>query len=130
MITAGIDLASQTANTASCLIVWSDDRARVEELVVGVDDDSILEVLQKVDKLGIDVPLGWPIAFADAVAAHSRDGSWPSEYLHSDSRRYRLRCTDLWIWEHLSMPQPLSVSADRIAVPAMRAASLLSRASN
>jgi predicted RNase H-like nuclease len=37
-----------------------------------------------------------------------------------------LRRTDLWAWRQLGFPPPLSVSTDRIALPAMRAASLLS----
>lgn len=127
MITAGIDLASQSTRTAVCVIDWSSDRANVTELTVGVDDLAIVEIIANVDKVGIDVPLGWPSAFADAVAQHTLDGSWPADYVHSDSRAFRLRRTDHWVWEMLGMPQPLSVSADRIAMPAMRAAAVLSR---
>jgi predicted nuclease with RNAse H fold len=129
VITAGVDLSSQPAHTAACEIEWSDSRARITELTVGVDDDEIVRLVGRVDRLGIDVPLGWPIAFADAVARHSRDGSWPPDYEHSDSSAYRLRRTDIWVWNTLGMSQPLSVAADRIALPAMRAAALLSRLS-
>jgi predicted nuclease with RNAse H fold len=127
MITAGIDVASQTAHTAACVIEWADDRARVTRLSVGVDDDSITELITGVDKVGIDAPLGWPIAFADAITQHTRDGSWPSTYQHADTSAFRLRATDLWVWKKLGMPPPLSVSTDRIALPAMRIAALLSR---
>jgi predicted nuclease with RNAse H fold len=127
MITAGVDLASQPAHTAACLIEWSDQLANVGSLSVGIDDDAILRLIRTADKLGIDVPLGWPIAFADAVGRHSLDGSWPLGYSHSDSTSFRLRRTDLWLWQTLRMSQPLSVAADRIALPAMRAAALLSR---
>jgi predicted nuclease with RNAse H fold len=127
MITAGVDLSSQPANTAACVIEWSDHRAKVGSLSVGIDDDAIVRLITTVDKLGIDVPLGWPIAFADAVGRHSLDGSWPLGYSHSESRSFRLRRTDIWLWQTLRMSQPLSVAADRIALPAMRAASLLSR---
>jgi predicted nuclease with RNAse H fold len=127
MITAGVDLSSQPANTAACVIEWSDHRATVGSVSVGIDDEAILRLITTVDKLGIDVPLGWPIAFADAVSRHSLDGSWPPEYSHSQSRSFRLRRTDLWLWQTLRMSQPLSVAANRIALPAMRTASLLPR---
>jgi predicted nuclease with RNAse H fold len=127
MLTAGVDLASQTAHTASCTIEWSDGRATVTGLAVDVDDDTITSLISAVDKLGIDTPLGWPIAFAEAVGLHSREGSWPSTYLHADTRAMRYRRTDLWLWNRLEMSPPLSVSTDRIALPAMRAAALLAR---
>jgi predicted nuclease with RNAse H fold len=126
MITAGVDLASQAAKTAACVIDWSDQRATVVELTLGVDDDSISALITRVDKLGIDVPLGWPIAFAEAVVGYSVDGSWPTEYRHTDNANYRYRRTDLWVWKNLGTSPPLSVSADRISLPAMRAAALLS----
>ncbi len=126
MITAGVDLSSQAAKTAACVIDWSDHRATVTELTLGVDDDSISALIGRVDKLGIDVPLGWPIAFADAMSDYSSDGRWPMEYRHTDNVSYRYRRTDL-LWKELGTSPPLSVSADRIALPAMRAAALLSR---
>jgi predicted nuclease with RNAse H fold len=126
VITAGVDLSSQDAKTAACVIDWSDHSATVAELALGVDDDAITALVGRVDKLGIDVPLGWPIAFAHAVTAHSNNGSWPAEYRHDDTTAYRLRRTDLWVWKNLGTSPPLSVSTDRIALPAMRAAALLS----
>jgi hypothetical protein len=126
MITAGVDLSSQVLGTASCVIGWSGQRGTVTSLCLGVADADIVELVGGVDKLGIDVPLGWPIAFAEAIAQHSRTGRWPSDYSHTDTTALRLRRTDLWAWKQLGFPPPLSVSTDRIALPAMRAASLLS----
>jgi hypothetical protein len=127
MITAGVDLSSQTAHTASCLIEWSGGGARVSDLALNVDDHAISRLARTVDKLGIDVPLGWPVAFAEAVAEHSRQGAWPVDYDHSDTSAYRYRRTDLWVWKTLQSSPPLSVSTDLIALPAMRAAAMLSR---
>lgn len=127
MITAGVDLSSQPAHTASCVIEWSAGGATVSGLAVGVDDDAIRSLAGEVDKLGLDVPLGWPVDFVAAVADHSRRGSWPAAYDHSDTSAYRYRRTDLWVWKALKTSPPLSVSTDRIALPAMRAAALLSR---
>ena len=127
MITAGVDLSSQDANTAACVIDWSDRSATVTELTVGIADTAITKLASTVDRLGIDVPLGWPMAFADAVSQHSRNGSWPARYRHADTSAFRYRRTDLWVWKNLGTSPPLSVSTDRIALPAMRAAALLSR---
>ena len=126
MITAGIDLSSQTKRTGACVIEWSNGRAKITNLRLGVTDDEIVDLATTADKVGIDAPLGWPVAFVEAVSRHSREGSWPPDYRHADTSRFRLRRTDIWIWKGLGLPQPLSVSADRIALPAMRAAALIS----
>jgi predicted nuclease with RNAse H fold len=127
MLTAGVDLSSQDANTAMCAIEWSGGRATVASLKSRVADHDIVELMGTVDKVGVDVPFGWPVAFVAAVSQHSRDGSWPIGYDHADNRALRFRRTDLWVHEKLGMT-PLSVSCDRIALPAMRAAAFLSRA--
>jgi hypothetical protein len=99
----------------------------VTDLILGVEDDTITKLAVTVDKLGIDVPFGWPIAFTDAVMQHSREGSWPAGYEHGDTSTFRYRRTDLWVWRRLETSPPLSVSTDRIALPAMRVAALFSR---
>jgi len=127
MITAGVDLASQALHTAACVIEWSGGQAAVTNLALDVQDSAIAELISRASKVGIDVPFGWPIAFADAVSQHSRDGLWPLDYRHADNSTYRYRRTDLAVWKMLKTSPPLSVSSDRIAIPAMRAAALLSR---
>ncbi len=110
-----------------CAIEWSAGRATVTLLQSRVADHDIVGLMATADKVGIDVPFGWPVAFAAAVSQHSRHGSWPDGYDHADNRALRFRRTDLWVRETLGLV-PLSVSADRIALPAMRAAAFLSRA--
>jgi predicted nuclease with RNAse H fold len=133
VITAGVDLSSQDAGTAVCVVEWREEsraahrRGSQVRLWVGADDAQVTEVVARSEKVGIDVPLGWPVSFAEAVAGHSCNGSWPPDYRHDDAVNYRLRKTDVWCWKQLHMPPPLSVAADRIAIPAMRAAALLSR---
>ncbi len=126
MRTVGVDLASQPAKTALCEVSWETQPASVAELILGVDDATIGKRIVSADKLGIDVPLGWPLAFVEAVSQHSEDGSWPSAYDHEDTTAVRFRRTDLWLQKELGLHLPLSVSTDRIALPAMRAAALLS----
>jgi predicted nuclease with RNAse H fold len=127
MRTAGIDLSSQDRRTAACIVSWCDGAATVESLHVGVGDAEIVDILGHVDKAGIDVPLGWPSAFVDAVAQHGRAGTWPTDYIHADTKAYRYRRTDLHTWHTVRGAPPLSVSTDRIGIPAMRAAALLSK---
>ena len=69
---------------------------------------------------GIDVPLGWPDAFVTALASYGPGGPW----LRADNQQLRLRATDRFLRERTGIT-PLSVSADKIAAPAMRAADLL-----
>lgn len=127
MRTVGIDLASQDDRTAACVIDWGADGGRVTKLVPnGVSDTDIVHFALAADKVGVDVPFGWPIAFAEAVARHSIDASWPVEYLHAENKAMCYRATDRRVRDLVSL-NPLSVSSDRIALPAMRAAALMSR---
>jgi len=74
--TLGIDLAAQAKETAVCLLTWSDGRATIETLVVGVDDAAILELVRTEDpaKVAIDAPFGWPAPFVAAVSQHASGG--------------------------------------------------------
>jgi hypothetical protein len=85
-----------------------------------VEDAGLERAADGLSKLGVDVPLGWPRAFAAAIAAHEQLGRWPAE----DVRALRFRRTDLVARERTGA-WPLSVSTDRIAIPAFRAARLL-----
>ena len=127
MITGGTDLASQPSRTATCIIEWRSQVAAVEEIFPSLNDGELRHHVGSVDKLGIDIPLGWPIAFVKALEQHSKDGSWPASYNHEGNRDYRLRRTDRWVHETLGFPSPLSVSTNFISIPAMRAAAVLSR---
>jgi predicted nuclease with RNAse H fold len=123
VITAGVDLASQALRTASCEISWSGGVAEVRELTAsGVGDEEILELVGRADKTGLDVPLGWPVAFVDAVSAHHELRAWTG----GTQRALRYRVTDHHVWDATGR-WPLSVSSDLIGVPALRAAALLSR---
>lgn len=133
MRTVGIDLSSQPANTAVCVIEWRKDSAQVLYLKPDVTDEAILDLVaclrnETQDEgdwaIGIDAPFGWPIPFIDFITrsprAEDRLPAWDPE------RRDELylRQTD-----HLVIarggPRPLSVVADRIALAAIRCAGLL-----
>ncbi len=125
--TAGVDLASQDSNTALAEIAWHGDNAVLESVSMGVDNDAIVDVATRVGVIGIDCPLGWPAAFTDFLLA-ARTGSLPADAGASAAEKQRLayRRTDVEVRRVIGR-WPLSVSADRIAYPAMRCAGLLAR---
>jgi predicted nuclease with RNAse H fold len=127
MITLGIDLSSQPKDTAACQIAWNaNGSAKVSEPFTSCDDAKLDELIQQSQVIGIDAPLGWPQGFVEAV------NQWDHAEWNTDLRdELRFRQTDRFVTQffknrkfHLS---PLSVSTDRIALPAMRAMALLKR---
>ncbi|MFC8299501.1 DUF429 domain-containing protein [Micromonospora orduensis] len=128
MLTAGIDLAAEDANTAVAWIRWTATGALLAELAVGVSDDQLLRAASAADKAGIDCPLGWPEPFVEFVIAHHRGNLVaPADMVGRDWRRsLAWRRTDAVTHAVTGRP-PLSVAADRIAHTAMRCAALLAR---
>lgn len=108
-------------------IDWSTQGASVTELVVGAEDEMIVEALLAADKAGVDCPFGWPDLFVSFVSAH-RAGTL--EVHEGPGRRWRrdlaLRVTDQLVQDS-GTGRPLSVSADRIGHTAMRCANLLAQ---
>lgn len=127
MITLGVDLSSMPEGTAVCRIFWKKKRA-VAELPVRPCTDQDLDHLirgiaglPRADVIGIDAPFGWPDAFVSAVT------NWNIDLWDEEVRDHlRFRKTDFVVREHPKL-WPLSVSSDRIALPAMRAMALLRR---
>ncbi len=142
MVTLGVDLAAQDADTGICRVRWADREAAVELAQRGASDEQILDEARAAvaagGAVGVDAPLGWPAAFAAAVAAWAGGGAWPlarspePEARRRQSSLLRLRETDRFVVETTRARgralHPLSVSTDKIGIPAMRAAALLSAA--
>jgi predicted nuclease with RNAse H fold len=137
-VTMGIDLASQPEDTAVCMIRWEDGPPTLLTLCRGrADDGTALHTKwlsttaygirgdygAPITKVGIDAPFGWPEPFLDALAAYRAGPSWPTG-LDNRLDECRLRETDRAVHRR-SRKWPLSVSSDKIAMPAMRCASLL-----
>lgn len=121
MITLGIDLSSMPEGTAVSTIVWTANRARVAPPTINCNDALLDHMIRRADAVGIDAPFGWPRAFVDAVA------SWTAVDWSADGRnRLQFRETDFEVRKTTGR-WPLSVSTDRIALPAMRAMALLQR---
>lgn len=121
MITLGIDLSSQPEKTVACALNWKRGQVVASEPMLRCNDERLAELIQEADIVGIDAPFGWPLDFVAAVT------DWPHEsWTKAHRDRLRFRETDRMIKQRFGI-DPLSVSTDRIALPAMRAMSLLRR---
>ena len=121
MITLGIDLSSQPKGTAACRIEWRKGGAVVRAPREGCTDADLDGLIAEADAVGIDAPFGWPSDFAEGVTAWNHT-AWNNALRD----RMRFRETDRFVHERLRK-WPLSVSTDRVALPAMRAMALLRR---
>jgi predicted nuclease with RNAse H fold len=131
--TIGIDVASQDARTAICGIRWEDGYAEIEPIgTPGASDDQILRSIEGADRVGVDIPLGWPAAFVEAVSRHHQGEVWTAPTDGEGMSALRLRDTDRWVTRQARRPgepsarcHPMSVSTNLIAIPAMRMARVL-----
>ncbi len=129
--TVGIDLAAESSKTGACVVEWDAGRATVTDVIVGsrarpLENADLVELLDAAPAAGIDAPFGWPVAFLRAVVAWSENAKWGVPWTPESRRELRLRETDRWIAGREHQRAPLSVSADSIAVCALRAATVLS----
>jgi predicted nuclease with RNAse H fold len=123
MKTLGVDLAAAAKKTAAAVIEWSGGTARLVHLSLDVSDEEIVRLFGASDMTGIDCPLGWPDAFLPFIAGH-RDFDAGPVLSHDGIEGRRLlayRDTDRFVTGSTGLI-PLSVSADRLAHPAMRCA--------
>jgi hypothetical protein len=121
VITLGIDMSSRPKGTAACAVTWEADGAVALTLSLGCDDEMLSEMIANSHAVGIDAPFGWSAEFAAAVGGWSFT-SWSPEL----RERLCFRETDRVVRETVGR-WPLSVSADRIALPAMCTFALLVR---
>lgn len=124
MRSVGIDLSSEPSGTALAVLVGDPGHARLEQVLVKVDDETLLEELSEADNAGIGCPLGWPDDFLTFLTEH-RDGAVTLREGKGVDRRRDLsqRATDRHV-QKITGVRPQSVSADRIGSVAMRAADL------
>lgn len=118
-------MAAEPKGTALALIDWSEKRASVIHLEVGVTDEQVVSTSRDAVKLGIDCALGWPLEFVDFVNKHSQGSNAVSGDIDW-RRRMAYRETDRAVRE-LTGRWPLSVSTDRLGLTAMRCAGLVSK---
>lgn len=128
MRTIGVDLAASPRTTAVATVTWRDGAAYVDPPDLGCDDERVLALLRGLDpgdRVGVDCPFGWPVAFVAAIAAHARRERWPGRGRPGDEHRRSLwfRETDRRIRAETGR-SPLSVSFDRLGAVAARWAHL------
>lgn len=125
MLTAGVDLAARPAGTGLAAVRWRSGRSKVETLVVGADDDAVVDIALIADRTGVDVPLGWPEDFVAMLQQH-RDGD-QAQFVYADAwTRLAYRETDAFVRERFGV-RPLSVSTDRLGLTALRASAIQAR---
>src|SRR5436190_15722858 len=106
--------------TSACSIDWTLNSAQVKAPEVSCGDHKLHELIREADAVGLDAPFGWPEGFVRAV------NNWTSETWSPELRnRLQFRETDRHVNQQVKKWWPLSVSSDRIALPAMRAMALL-----
>lgn len=128
MFTAGVDLAAEPKGTAIAVLNWLPGAVKLDELLLGVDDDRIVEIAKRVQKIGIDCALGWPIQFIDFLNQQASLTELESIIDGGKDFRRQLsyRETDRQVRE-ITGRWPLSVATDRLGLTAIRASGLLSR---
>lgn len=121
--TLGVDLAAATKKTAVAVIEWGQGSARLAHLALGVADQEIVDLFGSTDMTGVDCPVGWPQALIPFLTGHVEfDGGPVLAYDGIEGRRLlAYRDTDRFVTGRTGLI-PLSVSADRLAHPAMRCA--------
>ena len=120
-------MAAEPKGTALALVEFSEQRAKLILIELGLDDQALLEKTQNADKIGIDCAFGWPIKFSQFITNHQ---DLTNQALIDGGMEYRrelsFRETDREI-KKLTGRWPLSVSTDRLGLTAIRCAGLLSK---
>jgi predicted nuclease with RNAse H fold len=120
----GIDLAADAKSTGVVFVRGAGAAKWMATAATSPStDDALVEAVREVDAVGVDAPLGWPVAFVEAVAAHRRFRPWPGG---GDRSTLTHRDTDRAIRRH-GIRAALSVSADKLGSVAMRCALLQRR---
>ncbi len=105
------------------MIDWTSGGALLVHLALDVNDEEIVDLFGSTDMTGIDCPVGWPNAFLPFLAGHLNFDAHPVlDHDGIEGRRLlAYRDTDRFVTATTGLI-PLSVSADRLAHPAMRCA--------
>ena len=123
-----MDLAAATKKTGVAVIEWAGSSATLVHLALDVDDQQIVHLFGTCDMTGVDCPVGWPDALIPFLTGHLNFDAAP--VLEHDGiagrRLLAYRDTDRFVTKQTGLI-PLSVSADRLAHPAMRCAVIQAR---
>lgn len=127
MYLSGIDLAAEARSTGLATLSVGESSVLVADVAVGVADEQLIEAVTHSAGTGVDVPLGWPMAFVELIQQHANQTlAAPETTAGSWRRTLALRTTDLEVHRRTGLT-PLSVSANLIAYPAFRWAGVEAR---
>src|SRR3546814_15783256 len=108
------------AKTGACEVDWI--AGTVTQLDRPTSDEQRVEAVLSVDMAAIDVPLGWPDAFIDAVVAHRDRRRCAPIAAEPPRARLPVPYRTPHLLTRRSGSQPLSLSMDRVGGAAMRRA--------
>lgn len=121
----GIDLSTDPNNTGAVLLADNGGQLDAWCLSVPATDEVICKWFARCTAMGIDVPLGWPSPFVQAITAHQLGSAgfpWPA---HDQLDQLAWRTTDWAVIERkFKMQQLFRVAADRVGKTAMRGAAI------
>lgn len=125
MLAVGVDLSAEDTKTWMASLELLSESAILVSLEAQVSNEQIVEAAGGADKIGIDCPFGWPVAFVEFVNEHMSGSVSARPGRPIDWRRHlAYRETDRFVIKETGV-RPLSVAADRIGHAAMRCAALL-----
>ena len=121
----GVDLSTEDGKTAAVELAWDGQRLELRDPpIFPCSDSAIADLARGGDVVAVDVPLGWPSLWADAVGAH-RPGD-PFLPDQGEARELTWRATDRWIHEATGKA-PQRVAASWLGATAIRGARLAAR---
>lgn len=127
MTFVGIDLAADVKRTGLAVLREGAGSVVVDHVRIGATDEDLIGAIKSADRVGVDVPFGWPESFVSVIEAHSKGSLEAPPSTGSEWRRnLALRATDKAVHQRTGLT-PLSVSTDRIAYPALRWAGIEAR---
>src|SRR5690625_4870161 len=121
---SGIDLAAEPKFTGVATLAVTDTSVRLEHAAVGVTGAQLIAAVSRSGGTGVDVPVGWPVAFVEFLQHHNDHTLEPPETTAGPWRRtLGLRAADIDLHRRTGLTT-LSVSANLIAYPAFRWAAI------
>jgi predicted nuclease with RNAse H fold len=88
MLAVGVDLSAEDVKTWMASLKFVTASAQLVSLEAHVSNAQIVAAAETADVLGIDCPLGWPVAFLDFVSEHMRGDVSPRYGTPIDWRRH------------------------------------------